>query len=220
MAFVIGDLVCTVIVLVGLTVLLFLLLLPKVVEWRRGDGGDRRSLLVAVMAVLIIVVASYTTWLVLDYRDWTDTRQLDYSLNITAPPDTVGVLMVPVTVNADLREALEVSPGGSIELVDTEYGKALRVVFSGNVTVHGHLERERELPDYHLTMESQEHIPGTNRYWFHLDTDGDTNGTVGVELSLVHTSIYKYESFKADLVIGEGWSEHKVMWDHQEWYYG
>ena len=219
MAFVIGDLVCTVMILVGLVVLLFLLLVPKLVEWRRGEG-DSKALLVVVMTILIIVVASYTTWLVLDYREWTGTRELDYSLNITAPQGAIGVVMVPITFNADLQEALEVSPGGAIEIVDTEYGMALRVVFSGNVTVRGHLEWRKEFNDYRLTMENQEHLPGTNRYWFHFDGDETTNGTVGVELSLVHNSIYKYESYQVDLVMGEGWSEHKVLWDYQEWYYG
>jgi len=219
MAFVIGDLVCTVMILVGLAVVLFLLLMPKVVEWRRGDG-DSRALLVAVMAVLIIMVASYTTWLVLDYREWTESRELDYSLNITAPQGAIGVVMVPITVNEDLQDVLEASPGGSFEIVDTDYGKALRVVFTGNVTVRGHLEQRNEFADYHLTMENPEHLPGTNRYWFHFDGDEATNGTVDVELSLVHNSIFKYELFQADLVLEEGWSEHKVLWDFQEWYYG
>jgi hypothetical protein len=219
MAFVIGDLVCTVIVLVGLVVLLFLLLMPKVVEWRRGSGGSK-GLVVAVMVVLMLAVGGYTTWLVLDYKEWTESRELEYSLNITAPDDSIGILLVPVTVNQDLRDALEVSPGGSIGLVDTEHGKALRVVFQGNVTVRGRLEWRQEFDDYHLTMASQDHIPGTNRFWFHFDGNTATNGTVGIELALVHTSIYKFETFRADLQLDEGWSEQKVLWDHQEWYYG
>jgi hypothetical protein len=218
MVFVIGDLVCTVMILVGLVVILFLLLMPKVVEWRRGEG-DRKGIVV-VMVVLMLVVGGYTTWLVLDYREWTDTRELEYSLNITAPDGAIGVLHVPVTVNEDLRDALEVSPGGSMELVDTEHGRALRVVFSGNVTVHGHLEAREEFDPYDLTMESTGHLPGTYRYWFHFDGDTATNGTVGVELELVHSSIYKYESFQVDLQLEEGWSEQKVLWDYQTWYYG
>jgi len=219
MAFVIGDLVCTVMILVGLVVLLFLLLLPKVVEWRRGDG-DTRGLLVVVMMVLILAVGSYTTWLVLDYREWTDTRELEYYLNVTVPDGAIGVVTVPVTVNEDLLEVLEVSPGGSIELVDTEFGKALRIVYQGNVTVHGRLKWREEFDDYHLSMRNTEHLPGTHRYWFQFDGDGTANGTVGIELDLVHTSIFKYESYRADIEIGEGWSEHKVLWDRQEWYYG
>ena len=219
MAFVIGDLVCTVMILVGLIVLLFLLLLPKIIEWRRGEG-DTRGLLVAVMLVLILAVGSYTTWLVLDYREWTENRELEYYLNVTAPDGAIGVVLVPVTINEDLQEALEVSPGGAIELVDTEYGKALRVVFQGNVTVRGKLEWREEFDEYHLTMLNDHHLPTSHMYWFAFDGDGATNGTVGVELSLVHTSIYKFESYKANLVLEEGWSEHKVLWDYQEWYYG
>ncbi len=219
MVFVIGDLVCTVMILVGLVVLLFLLFLPKVIELRRGDGGSRR-LLVVVMAVLMVSVGAYTAWLVLDYREWTGTRELDYTLNITAPDDAIGVVLVPVTVNRDLREALSVSPGGSIEVVETEHGEALRVVFQGNVTVRGRLERMGEFDDYQLTMVSTQHLPGTHRYWFHFEGDESTNGTVGVELALVHNSIYLYESYKADLELEEDWSEMKVLWDRQEWYYG
>ena len=219
MAFVIGDLVCTVMILVGLVVLLFLLLLPKVSELRRGEGGSRR-LPVVVMVVLMVAVGGYTTWLVLDYREWTETRELEYSLNITAPDGAIGVVMVPVTENADLREVLEVTPGGSIEIVDTEHGEALRVVFSGNVTVSGRLEWREEFDEYRPTMLSDAHLPGTHRYWFHFDGDEATNGTVGVEMVLVHNSIYLHESFKADLDLREGWSERKVLWDRQEWYYG
>jgi hypothetical protein len=219
MVFVIGDLVCTVMILVGLVVLLFLLLLPKVAEWRQG-GGDSKGLLVVVMLVLIIAVGSYTTWLVLDYREWTDTRELEYYLNVTAPEGAIGVVMVPVTVNEDLLEVLEVSPGGSIELIDTDFGKALRIVFSGNVTVHGRLVRQEEFTTYHLSMRNTEHLPGTRNYWFHYDGDEASNSTVGIELDLVHNSIFKYESYRTDIAIGEGWSEHKVLWDLQEWYYG
>jgi hypothetical protein len=219
MAFVIGDLVCTVMILVGLVAVLFLLMVPKVVEWRRGDG-DRRSTIVVMMLVLILAMGGYTTWLVLDYQEWTDTRTLDYSLNVTAPEGSFGVVFVPVTVNEDLQEALEVSDGDSVDLVDTEYGVALRVVFSGNASVHGHLESREVFDDYQLTMVSKEHLEGTHRYWFNFDGDEATNGTVEVDLSLVHSSIYLYESYKADLHLDEGWSEQKVLWDHQEWYYG
>ncbi|NIP36378.1 MAG: hypothetical protein GWN18_15600, partial [Thermoplasmata archaeon] len=71
--------VCTVMILVGLVVLLFLLFLPKVIEWRRGDEGSRR-LVVVVMAVLMVSVGAYTAWLVMDYREWTGTRELEYTL--------------------------------------------------------------------------------------------------------------------------------------------
>jgi hypothetical protein len=218
MVFVIGDLVCTVMILVGLVVILSLLLMPKVVEWRRGEGN--RKGIVMVMVALMLSVGGYTTWLVLDYREWTETSELEYSLNITSPDQGIGILLVPVTVNADLRDALEVSPGGVMELVETEHGKALRVVFQGNVTVRGRIVSRDELDPYEPTMRNTEHIAGTHRYWFHFDGDAVTNGTVGVELELVHTSIYKYESFRADLQLEEGWSEQKLLWDRQTWYYG
>ncbi|NIW83944.1 MAG: hypothetical protein GWN18_15595, partial [Thermoplasmata archaeon] len=67
------------------------------------------------------------------------------------------------------------------------------MVFQGNVTVTGRLERMGEFDDYHLTMVSTQHLPGTHRYWFHFEGDEATNGSVGVELALVHNSIYLYE---------------------------
>jgi hypothetical protein len=219
MVFVIGDLVCTVMVLVGLVVLLFLLLLPKIGEWRRGQG-DTKGMLVAVMLALIVVTGSYTVWLVLDYRDWTTSRELEYNLNITAPADAIGVVLVPVTVNEDLRDVLEASPGASIELVDTEHGEALKVVFQGNVSVHGRLERTEDFDDYRMTMFSRTVKPGVQRYWFHFDGGDTSNGTVGVELRLVHNSIYLWESYRADLVLEEGWAERNVLGEYEEWYYG
>lgn len=219
MSFVIGDLVCTVMILVGLVAVLFLLLVPKVVEWRR-QGGDGRRPVVVVMSVLIVLVAAYTTWLVLDYRDWTETRTLDYSVNITAPEGAVGVVMVPVTVNRDMRNALEASPGASFELVDTEHGRALRVTFTGSVTVSGHLERREEFDPYRPTMFIRSAGPGVHVYWFFYESGTGSNGTVDVELRLVFDSLNVHESYLADLTLEEGWSEQDVMGEYQEWNYG
>lgn len=219
MVFVIGDLVCTVMILVGLVAVLFLLLVPKVVEWRR-HGGDSRRLLVVLMSVLIVLVAGYTTWLVLDYREWTESRTLDYSVNITAPEGAIGVVTVPVTVNADLRQALEASPGASFEIVDTEHGEGLRITYRGSASVSGHLEWREEFDPYRLTMFERSAAPGVHVYWFHHEAGTGSNGTVDVEFRMVHNSIYVRESYLADLTLEEGWSEREVMGEYQEWYYG
>jgi hypothetical protein len=172
------------------------------------------------MVALIVVTGSYTAWLVLDYRDWTTSRELEYSLNITAPPDSIGVVLVPVTLNQDLRDALEASPGATIEVVDTVHGEALKVVFQGNVSVHGRLERREDFEDYRMTMFSQTVRAGVQRYWFHFDGGDTSNGTARVEFRLVHNSIYVYESYRADLVLEEGWAERNVLGEYEEWYYG
>ena len=122
MVFIIGDLVCTVIVLVGLIVLTSLLLVPKLVELRRGLDGSRR-LLVVVMVAAMVFLGAYVTWLYMDYHEWTVTKTLDYGLNITAGENVSGVIYVPVTVNMNLRDALEVVEGkASIGIVATHYG--------------------------------------------------------------------------------------------------
>jgi hypothetical protein len=219
MAFVVGDFICSVMIFVGLIAIIFLLMVPKIGEYRRGEG-DRKGLLVVVMVLLIIGLGSYTAWMVADYREWTETRELEYRLNITAPEDAIGVLYVPVSVHEGLQAALEVSPGGAISVVETEYGTALRVAFEGNVSVNGRIKAREKLSDYQLSMVNTAHRPQTHRYWFNFDGNERTNGTVSIELALVHSSIYKYESFSATHDLAEGWTSNKVLWDYQEWYYG
>ncbi len=218
MVFIIGDLVCTVMVMVGLVVLLFLLLIPKIVELRRGQNGSRR-MLVVLMVVAMVFLGSYVTWLYLDYQEWTDTKTLDYGLNITAPEDASGTVYVPITINRDLRKAITVQEGqGSITVVETKYGTALRVDFSGNVTIHGGLETKDEFDDFELTLVDTSHLEGTRWYWF--GRSGDPNDTVEVDLSMEYHSVYRDEWFHASHRLAPGWASLKVRWSYQNWYYG
>ncbi len=218
MVFVIGDLMCTVIVLVGLIVFTFLLLVPKVVELRRGLNGSRRVLVVLMVAAMVFL-GSYVAWLYLDYQEWTDTKTLDLGLNVTAPEGAEGTVWVPITVNRDLRDAISVREGtADLTIVETKYGTALRVDFKGSVSIRGGLETRGEFDDFELTSVDTSHVPGTRWYWF--GRAGDPNDTVEVDLSLEYHSVYRDEWYYATHQLDPGWASLRVRWGYQDWYYG
>jgi hypothetical protein len=218
MVFIIGDLICTVMVMVGLIAVLFLLFIPKVVELRRGENGSKRILVVLMVAAMVFL-GSYVTWLYLDYQEWTDTKTLDYGLNITAPEGISGTVYVPITVNRDLRDAVAVQDGqATITIVEVKYGMALRVDFTGNVTIGGGLETQGEFADFELTLVDTSHIPGTRWYWF--GRVSDPNDTVEVDLSMEYHSVYRDEWYYATHQLDDGWASLKVRWGYQNWYYG
>lgn len=221
MAFVIGDMVCTVMVLVGLSTILFMLLVPTLAEYRKGKGGSTRPMVIIVMAVLIVALVGYSTWLYVDYQEWMGTQELEYTLNVTMAEPVQGVLYLPVSVNTILQEALEVdSDNGSITIVETARGLALRLEFTGNVTVHAWLERPGDFLDFHLTMLDERHHETSRYHWVGLDTGGMPNGTVSVEFMLEQHSFDHDEWSWVSEEVDEGWESYKVHFEYYDWYYG
>ena len=220
MAFVIGDMVCTVMMLVGLSVVLFMLLVPTLAEYRKGKGGSTRPMVIMVMAVLIAALVGYSAWLYTDYQEWMGTQELEYTLNVTMDEPVQGVLYVPITVNTDLQEALEVDSGnGSITIEETARGLALRIEFTGNVSVHGLLKRPEDFQDFHLTMLDGRHFEYSRYHWVGLDTGGMPNGTVSVEYMLEHHRFDHDEWYWTSQEVDEGWESYKVTFEYFDWNY-
>ena len=221
MAFVIGDMVCTVMLLVGLSAILFMLLVPTLAEYRKGKGGSTRPIAIMMMAVLIVALVGYSTWLYTDYQEWMGTEELEYTLNVTMDGPVRGVLYVPITVNTDLQKALEVdSDNGSITIEETARGLALRLEFTGNVSVRARLERPGDVQDFHLTMLDGQHSKASRYHWVGLDTGGMPNGTVSVEYMLEHHSFDHNEWHWTSHEVDEGWESYKVQFEYYDWNYG
>ena len=172
-------------------------------------------------AVLIVALVGYSTWLYVDYQEWMGTEELEYTLNVTMSDPVHGVLYVPISVNTALQGALEVdSDNGSITIEETPMGLALRVEFTGNVTVHARLERLGEFQDFHLTMLDERHLAASRYHWVGLDTGGMPNGTVSVEFMLEQHSFDHAEWSWASMEVDEGWESYKVTFEYYDWYYG
>ncbi len=222
MVFVIGDMVCTVLVLVGLASLLFMLFIPTLAEYRKGKGMETRPLVIIVMAILIASLVGYSTWLYMDYQVWIETEEVEYTLNITMTGPVQGVLYVPISVNTDIREVLEAdSANGTFSIETTGKGEALRVVFSGNVSISGKLVRRENFEGIELTMlDDENHLPASRYHWIGLDTGGQENGTVSVELMLQHHSIYVDQWHWTFEELDVGWVSYDFHFERYDFYYG
>jgi hypothetical protein len=111
---------------------------------------------------------------------------LEYEVTIHTSSDNEIVVFVPAPVEQRLREELTIKGAGTMSIVPTEHGEALKIVFRGNVTVRSRVDGRGSLQDGGLTMEEQT----SHSVWMGLENQD--NGTQEVRIDL-HNDHYRVE---------------------------
>ncbi len=140
------------------------------------------------ICVIIILILVSSSMAMENYRE-EHTRSLYFEVEVDAPPETRGVLYVPVTVNEQLRDDLHLTGDGEFSIVQTEHGEALRIVFIGAVVVNGRYESMDDLGNWTPTMLTGERL-GNQTAWIGLEREGNITGDVDLffRLSRSHGS--------------------------------
>lgn len=97
-----------------------------------------------------------------------------------------GALLVPISRNQFLQGSLEVTEGDAdIEVTETSHGLALRIAYSGGVSIRGWVETTGSLGRGNLTMLEDAWWGVKQSYWVGLG-GGGSSGTPEMEPGAPH----------------------------------
>ena len=195
---------CVITLIVGSIVLVLLMFLLKARgRWMKDGSEKAKRVAIALLVTIILIIASTVVLSI-----YIDQNRVRYDYTATVASDQSGVVYVPAPVILELQDQLRVRSGdGSISFVDTEHGRALRIEFSGNVTVHGRIVRSDHVDDWGLTMLNDTR---GREAWVNLRVDGDQESDVALNILLDNENVPGHDAaifLRHDL--GVGWN---VYW--------
>ncbi len=175
--------------------------------YRYQADRDRKDRLRAVIMALalsgILLSASY---IAIEDKRKEELVTLDYRAILTTNHTSEGVVWVPVCSNSEMQDALRVTKGkGTIDLVETEHGLALRIEYEGNVTVRGHLESFEYFAVWQLTMK---HAEWSEWVWAGYDPAPGEVGNVSIKIEVWWESLYSGVDEEVNAYLVEGWDEY------------
>jgi len=186
-------------------IILTIWMLSTAMEWKK-EGTEKAKRRMMTLLVTIIVISA-TTASIYIYIDQNSARY-DYTASVTT--DQSGVVHIPVTYDEELQDQLRVTSGlGSISIVDTEHGRALRIEFSGNVTVNGRIVRDDRLDDGGLTM-----LNDTRGIWawVNLEIDGDLESHVDLDIDLDNANVPGHDQgYEMEDRLEVGWDVYPII---------
>jgi hypothetical protein len=196
---------CVITAIVVPVILILLLFLLRAERRRRKEGSEKAKRVAIALLITIIVISAVTVVLVI----YIDKNSARYEYTATVFSDQSGVVHLPIMMDKDLQDQLEVRSGeGSISIVDTEHGRALRIEFSGDVKVNGRTVRDDRLDDGGLTMLEGEH---GNEAWVNLELDGAQDGHVAITVNLENTNVPGHDAdFRVNDSLEVGWNLYLV----------
>ena len=196
---------------VAITFLVTVILIITAIEinrrWKEKNPKRAKKVVYGLLVAVIVISASTAVFYTLVEQQGT---HFEYEYIATVlDEDKQGVMYIPVCVNEELQERLRVIEGdGTMSIVDTEHGRALRLEFEGEVTVRGQMIKDNRLNDWSWTMQT-----GSRDFeaWANLELENIENGTVEVRLGLItdivpgHDGrIYLHDTLK------EGWDIYPI----------
>ena len=199
------GLVATIVVLV--VVVLIILFIGAEHKWKKKDSRSAKLAAIGLLIAIIVISASTAVVYVMIEEQGT---QYEYDYTATVDGGNVGgVVHIPISLNGELQGELEVTSGdGTLSIVDTEHGRALRLEFLGPVTVEGRIIKDHRIDDWEPTMlnESWDAIA-----WSNLEREGVGNGTVVLDWTLwSHPLPGHNEVYWMDATLKNGWNTYQV----------
>ncbi len=175
------------------------------------DRTDRLRAVIAALALAgILVTVSY---IAIEEDRKEDLVTLDYRAVITTNSTSEGVVWIPVSANTQMQDALRVTKGqGTIDLVQTEHGLALRIEYEGNLTVRGSLEAYEYFENWELTLKSEE---WDERIWAGHEPGIEAPGEVAIEVEVWRDSLYSGVGEDLDTSLVDGWEYYPFeYWEY------
>ncbi len=148
--------------------------------------------LIIISIALIFVLMGYLVYSIIGVERVENGQSYEYKLLITPKDVENYTLYVPIAINEDgsvseLMDDLHITKGNaSYEIIETEYGKVLKIVANGEVNFES--SGKRRIPMPHLSMlnvtEEGEQASGDVEFWVYCDKPIDSdNITLTLHLS-------------------------------------
>jgi hypothetical protein len=172
--------------------------------------SDRLMTVIATLALAGILISA--TYFVIEDRRKEELVTLDYRAVLTTKNTSEGVVWVPVSANSEIQDALRVTKGkGTIVLMETEHGLALRIEYEGDVTVRGSIESFEYFAVWQLTMKRTD---WDDRTWAGFDPAPGEVGNVSIKIEVWRDSLYSRVGEGVNAYLVEGWDEYScVHWE-------
>jgi hypothetical protein len=175
-------------------------------DWKRERSQRARKKARVMMVTMIVIIASITS-----LYTWVDLHRYRYNYIASVNAGNLsGVVYLPVSTNEELQDEIGlVSGDGRLSIEDTEYGRALRIEFSGSVKVEGRIVKSNHLDDWELTMCND--TRRCRNIWVYLELNGGMNGSVDIGVGVEKVVVPGHdEGYDLRTPLVEGWNTYRL----------
>lgn len=164
-------------------------------------------LVIGIAVGLELEILLYENMIYAANRDY-----LHYELTISSTSYEYEIVYMPVCLDSNVRKNLEIKSGtGSFELIGTEYGMALKVNFSGKISIDGEYETADGIGDHDLTLLYDSEEGNIYRgldvaYWIYYHPANEGNYNCSIQLRLGHGAFDWSEFHEVNTYLRSGWN--------------
>ena len=203
-----------IVVFLAIAVPLLILALLHYFYRYQADKDKKDRLRAVIMALALSGILLSASYIAIEDKRKEELVTLDYRAILTTNHTSEGVVWVPVSSNSEMQDALRVTKGkGTINLVETEHGLALRIEYEGNVTVRGYLESFEYFAVWQLTMKSAEWY---EYVWADYDPAPGEVGNVSIKIEVWRESLYSGVDEEVNAYLVEGWDEYPYAYSETD----
>lgn len=182
----------------------------RYVQYLKEKKGDH--LIVAAVAFSLMVVAvGFQVLFVACYPSPIEYYAFEYSLVLESASDEFEEVYVPIGENATLQNALRIDSGsGSISIIDTQYGRALKVNFTGRIDISGKIETYRAIGETDLTMVNRMDVRDRVEYWMYYKPYNSSDYNCSFRFSLQYEAEAEclWMTYESEGFLEEGWNTY------------
>jgi hypothetical protein len=153
----------------------------------------------------------YSSW---NYYYQSNYELLEYSLECHSFSDNAEGICLPISENQFLQQSLRITSGsGTFEIVETIYGTALLINFTGTIQITGTLNTLYDLNNYSLTLLNESHynesIFGYNvNYWMFFQPTDPFDYNCSFKLVLSHETYNSWYRERCEGSLDLGWKTY------------
>jgi len=187
---------------------------------RNYKRGRRNRLIaaIAILSVLLMFGLCIEIYLYVDNQYKTKYQSLDYSISLTSLSAKSELVYLPISQNSNLQNRLYIESGtGTMEIISTSYGTALKINFTNDIEVRGEIGSFSDFASYSLTMVNQTRRNETLWWlydlelWIYYESADLVPHNCTFEVRLLHAFPRGAELWYCEGLMLEGWNTY---WGH------
>lgn len=200
---------CPLVVILGLGLIIVLIIIKlSKLKYSNIEENQRRKL--SFLLVVILVLAMIFETLIIGGLFYAfGHTEVEYTVELNSSSSTYELVYFPLVENNKFFQSLRIISGnGNLSLVDSEYGNALMINFTGAVKVSSKFSTIMLSGGPELSMRREINIYGDPVYWIYYKPSNSTNYNCTYQLSLEYNGFGSETIISSRGYLNSGWNTY------------
>jgi hypothetical protein len=176
--------------------------------------NKKKYLILSSISGIILIGGIGSYYLVnTDYQYQLHHETIEYRLEIYPDSNETVTVFVPMSKNKEVQNNISILSGnGTFSQINSSYGAALQINFSGEIKIYGKYGTTQGISSYQLTMIHQTSKEKNMSYWMYYHSDNSSENPCQFDLTLHYTALDIWETYEISGFFSEGWNTYQC--DH------